>query len=312
MNDTDRAILAIASPQRWLATREQLRSAGVSDPAIARRRRSGVLVAAQPGALRLGVVPPTLEQGLLAACLAAGEGAVVSHRSAAWLWGVDRLDIACVEISVPRPRQPRLGGVIVHRSGDLRDADVGCQQGIPVTTPARALLDLGAVARRGLVERALEAWLIEGLVDGNALRQLLATAGRPGRPGTAALRWALDRQRLVDGDPDSRGETRLALLVARHGVPAPVHHLLVAAGGERFELDVAHPELRAAVEIDGRTVHARMATADEDRRRQHALEDGGWRFRRYPLRQVDAAPARVAADLRRWRVRLEGAGGRAA
>lgn len=79
-----------------------------------------------------------------------------------------------------------------------------------------------------------------------------------------------------------------------------MYHHLVHLGPDTFELDFAYPDLRAAIEIDGRTVHERMAAAESDRRRQHLLEDAGWGVRRYLNRQVRDEPARIADEIRRW------------
>lgn len=300
MQERDRRILELASTQLWLITTPQLEVLGVSRSGAYRRRRAGLLEMVHRHVARIGPAPQTQEQRLLAACLEIGPDAAVSHRSATWLWGAPGFDADCVDVSVPRPRQPRLDRVFVHRSRDLCPAHLTQIGLLPVTTPARTLLDLAGSGMVGLVERVLEDWVVRRLVRGADLEVVLAELARPGRQGVSTLREALMRQHLMDEAPDSTAEILFRKLIARYHVPVPVFHHRVELGPHVFELDFAYPAVRAAVEIDGRTLHERRRTAETDRWRQHLLEDAGWRVRRYLADQLRRRPGTVASELRHW------------
>src|SRR5256886_12739957 len=151
-NTPDRMITKIAARQHGVVSRQQAIQAGFSRFAISRRLAAGQLKVVFPGVFAIPGVPDSPLQRFMAACLWAGDGAVASHRAAAWLWEIEGFTSAPVEISttVGGSRAPK--GVICHRVASLPPGDVTRRNGIPVTTPARTLLDLGAVAGKRRVE----------------------------------------------------------------------------------------------------------------------------------------------------------------
>jgi predicted transcriptional regulator of viral defense system len=151
----DPRLADLAARQHAVVTRSQLVALGFRDDAIACRVRAGWLVRVHRGVLAVGRQPLTLRGRLMAAACSAGEGAVLSHLSAAVLWNL--LPERGPRIDVTVSSSARKGGrlVIVHRSA-LPEREVTIQNGIPVTTPARTLLDLAAVVSRRELERTLD------------------------------------------------------------------------------------------------------------------------------------------------------------
>ena len=189
---------------------------------------------------RLPGSPASPEQSLLGACLAAGDGAVASHRSAARLWSLRGVEDAPTEITVASPRHLRLPGVVVHSSDRLDPVDRFRRAGIPVTTPARTLLDLGAVVPAYVVEPALEDALMRRLVTFQLLTNTLERLGGSGRRGAAILRALVEERDPATAPTQSMLEDLLFRVVKRGGLPAPVRQYEVAG----VRLDGAYPEFR--------------------------------------------------------------------
>lgn len=303
VNDVDVAAGRLAQRQYGLVTRAQLRSLGMTDRQITARLASGLLEPVHRGVLRMPAVARSPEQAVLAACLAAG--AVASHRSAAALWGLRGVERPPIDVTVPGQSGRRLAGVVVHRSAGLEAHDVIRRLGIPVTTPGRTLLDLGAVAPR-LVEAAMEDALFRGLVSEAALRRVLDRAGTHGRNGTAVLRDLLDRREPGRAPTESPLEDELVRLLRRHGLPEPVRQHPVALGaGREARIDLAYPELRLGIEADGRRWHSGRADFERDRARANRLAAHGWTMLRFGPDAIRRRGGTVAAEVRAVRQALE-------
>ena len=280
-------IAPIGRRQLGLVTRTQALAAGVPASTYDGWIRSGDLVRAQPGVARFAGVSPTWPGNLLAAVLAAGDGAAASHRAAAVVWGA--LDEAPVELVVPYRRKPRLdGNVLVHRTRD--PIPVHVRHGIPVTTPTRMLVDLGAVASAGVVELALDRLEVARLVAVAAVEWELAGVSRPGRRGCGPLRQVLDRRALLDEPPDGVLEPRFARLCRTAGLPRLSFQHPVG----RYRIDFAYPELLIAIEVDGYGPHSSRAAFQSDRERQNLLVALGWTVLRFTWADVVRRPEHVA------------------
>jgi len=278
-----------------LLTLEQARDAGYSLRQVQHRRETGCWEQMHDGVYRVAGVPPSWEQRVLAACLAAGPGAVASHRSAARIWRIDESHRPVVELSVPSGRQPRLDGVIVHRSGDLGPGVSTIRDGIPVTTPVRTLLDLGGVQGARAVERSLEVALGRRLVTLEGLRTTLDSVARRGRRGVGVLRMLLDKRSEGDDLSESVLEARMLGLCREQGLPAPicqheVHHRTRFVG----RVDFAYPADRVAIEVDGYESHSSLDAFRRDRARQNELVGLGWTVLRFTWDDVVHHPALVA------------------
>jgi hypothetical protein len=241
--------------------------------------------------------PLGIDGRLLAGCLAAGPGAVASHRAALWIWRL--LDAAPpVEITAPRGDHSDPRGVIVHRPNLLRPNDVTVRVGVPVTTPMRALLDAGAVLPRHVVGEAVERALLSRLVTVKGLRIILADLGGRGRAGTGALRWYLDRRALGDRRPESMIEPLVARLVYQDLGIGPIDYQpTLLLGDVEVRPDFLVRRARVAVEVDGLDAHRSREALDRDLQRQNLLIRHGYLVLRYTTTHL-RAPARVAAEIR--------------
>jgi hypothetical protein len=142
--------------------------------------------------------------------------------------------------------------VIVHSSRDLDAGDTRTHNRVPVTSPARTLVDLGAVAPASLVARCMEEWLADRKVRIAELQAAVHEHKGEGRRGIGVLRQALESRVLVDLRADSAVEALLACVPRRRKVPPPVlHHVVRLERGVIAELDYAYPDHRIALEVDG-------------------------------------------------------------
>jgi very-short-patch-repair endonuclease len=230
----------------------------------------------------------------MAAVLASGPGAVLSHRSAASLWGLSLSSRQGIEVTRPGKLRGR-HGVVVHRAA-LPSDETTEVDGIPVTTVPRTILDLAAVATKRQVERAFNEAEVRQLTDRLSIPDLLDRY--PGRRGTAVLRAVLGDEGTLAGVTRNDFEERFALLIDAHGLPRPRFNADLAAGGRFFVVDCLWDEAKLVVELDGRAAHGTRRAFEADRERDRLLLADGWRVVRITWRQLDAEAALVA-DLRR-------------
>src|SRR3954463_5520639 len=260
----DHAIAMVAWRQYGVITRAQLRGLGLSDDEIDYRIAIGRLRLIHRGVYAVGHHRLLPEGIWLAAVYAGGEAAVLSHRSAARLWGLLPHD-GRIEVTVPTVRRTRVGIHYCHAAVEASDRTV--HRGIPVTTVARTLFDLGAVdARR--VPKALEQADVLQLLDVRDLQRLMDA--HPRRPGTSAIRSALNAVSGWRGITRSELETRFRDLVADAGLRAPVTNCRVALGSLVIEADAVWHDDRLIVELDGYAFHRTAAAFERDRERDPA------------------------------------------
>ena len=279
--------------QHGLVTRHQAWKSGLSARQIDHLLHRKLLVPVHRGVFRDPAAPVTLDQRALAATLASGPGAVASHRLAVALRGVRNFDCQLVEISAPGLR--RIPGVIAHRT--VRSPDQAVLRGIPVTSPARTIIDTACVVSGGVVRRWLETWLSSKVLQLDDLEEQLRLA--KGHAGVPVIRSLLDDRTLLHATADSGGEAALGDLLRRHGLPPlTLHHLVTVASGAVYELDWSYPELRAALELDGYGIHLRSLEAFEhDRFRRNELEIAGWTILNFTARQVERKPKTVVRQV---------------
>lgn len=230
----------------------------------------------------------------MAAVLAGGDQAVLSHRSAAALWGILSSSSARVEITVPIRRGAR-GNIEQHRSVIARD-EIATVRGIPVTTVARTLLDLAAVVDRRQLRRAAHEAEVLRLWDSGSLEALLER--HPGRRGVVAVKEMLADERIGANVLRSELEARFLAAIEGSGLPLPDTNVTVRAAGRRFEADFAWSAAQVVAELDGHATHSTRATYEGDRERDRVLQTAGWRVVRVTWRQLHDAPGAVIADLR--------------
>jgi hypothetical protein len=230
----------------------------------------------------------------MAAVLAGGRGAVLSHRSAAALWGLLPAGTGPVHVTVPRQRRPR-EGLRFHQS-PLPADEIGKHDGIPVTSVPRTLLDLATVLTPRRLERALNEAEVLRRWDRLSLDDLLTRY--PRRSGTGNVRAALRGRQAGATLTRSELEEQFIDLLDEAGLPRPEVNVTLDLPGRRPEVDCLWRRQRLVAELDSRTFHQTAAAFEEDRRRDRALTTAGWRVVRITSRQLVKGREALVADLR--------------
>lgn len=263
-----RAIEALATRQHGVVSRRQLLDLGLSADAIGRRHSRRELIRLHQGVYAVGHRRLDSHARDLAAVLACGPGAVLSHRSAGRRHGLLRSASARIEVSVPRGRGPR-NGIVVHRPRVLRAEDRTVVEGIPLTSVARTVVDLAGGLDRSGLERVLGAADRAQLLDVVAIERTLE--GLPRAGGRRRLLDVLSAYRSEPAFTRSEAERRLLRLCRENGLPAPQANLWIAG----YEIDLFWPDAGLAVEMDGWAFHSGRRAFHEDRRRDRALLAAG-------------------------------------
>jgi hypothetical protein len=299
---THASLAELASRQHGVVSVRQLTGPlGYSESAVGRAVAAGRLHRLYRGVFAVGHRRLSPQAECLAAVLACGPGALLSHYSAGWLWGISRPRPAPFHVSTPthRRRRPPL---ILHHARGLAAEDRALEDGIPVTSVARTLLDLaGAVDRKWLpriVERSEEL----GLFDLGAVESVLDR--NRGHRGAAALRRAIA---IYQPSSFTRSglEREFLALVQRAGLPQPrMNH--VEAG---FELDAYWPEERFVVELDAYETHGGHEAFERDRLRQEDLLLVGVGMTRVTGHRLAREPEKVVERIAEFLQRRGHAGG---
>jgi very-short-patch-repair endonuclease len=293
--------------ERWarahhgLVTLEHASSVGISDDAWWRAVRRGRIHLLHPGVARLPGTVRTREQRIAAAVLAAGPAALASHRSSAYLWGIERPDDDPVEVLVPRAQyRLELEGVVIHRPRDLGDLGRSVREGVPTTNPLRMLCDLAAVDPAA-IGAAVEHVIIAGLARPTGLRALVDRHARKGRTGVTALRAAVQRWPLGDKPADSVLEPAMARLLDRHRLPPAQFHAVI----DGLEVDFWILGTPLVIECDGWEYHVkRQDRWQRDRERDAHLSTAGYVTLRltydHITRRAASTARRIELLLDRW------------
>jgi hypothetical protein len=225
----------------------------------------------------------------MAAVLACGEEAVLSHRSAAALWGIGR-EGDQIDVSVRRACKRRRSGIHTRSRPSLHEEDVTALKGIPVTCPIRTLLDLASVLIPSALERAVNEADKRDLVDPETLRASLED--NVGQPGVKALRALLDRETFRLSDSELERLFRPITIGA--DLPTPLTKAMVNG----FEVDFFWPNLGLVVETDGLRYHRTTATQARDHLRDQTHTAAGLTSLRFTHHQVKYERAHVQDVLR--------------
>jgi len=279
-----RQILAVAARRHGLVTTAQLLGCGWSKDVIAARVRRGWLRQRYRGVYLVGPLE-TPHTPALAAVLACGDGALLSHYPAAVLWGLCPPLAGPMHVTLPAGAHAR-AGIVVHRAA-LHPADVTRCQGVPVTSAARTILDLAATELE--IDRPLNEARILRLVSDPSLNEQFSRY--PRHRGTAALKEAAD---AAPGFTRSEAEHRALDLIRRAGLPEPETNVRIAG----YEVDLLWRTERLIVEIDGYAFHSSRRSFERDRRKDQALLAAGFRTMRITWRQIEDQVAAVAAITR--------------
>ena len=286
----DELIEQIAGRQRGLVTRAQLLAGGTTTHAIASRVRAKRLRMVHRGVYRVGpVVAPHARE--LAAVLACGPHAVLSHCSAGWVWQVlpDPGNAGPVNVSLQQGDRGRRPNIRVHRVGLPRN-DVTTRDNIPITTPARTLFDLAALLTCRELELVLARMERLNLIERRDLLSL--TTRHAGRPGAPLLRRLIENE-AAPALTRSEAEERFLGLIRKSQLPQPESNVPIGD----YEVDFFWRRERLVVEVDGFAFHASQRTFENDRRRDAKLAADRVSVMRVTWRQLTSEPEALLVRL---------------
>jgi len=275
-----RGVWELAKSQHWVVTRGQLMALGLSAEAIRHQLRTGYLHRIMHGVYAVGRQDLDPCGRWMAAVLACGPPALLSHRSAAALLRIRKEEPGPIDVVVPDHVARRRPGIRVHRRAGLLSPNdwsrrwpaSGTVKGIPLTGPVPTLIDLAMCIPAAELEEAVNEANQRELVDPESLREALDAI--PARPGIARLRRLLDRDTFVL--TDTRLEQLFLPLARAADLPLPQTQVWLNG----YRVDFYWPDLGLVVETDSLRYHRTPATQAEDQRRDHAHIAAG----RMPLR----------------------------
>jgi len=273
----DAAIAEVAAGLHGIFAYAHARESGFTAEQIRRRLERGEWERLYDLAYKITGAPLTWRGRLLAGCWAGGFRAAASHRSAAALWDLAGRRRGVVEIVCPRWRRAQHEGLVVHETTRLEPIDITEVDGIPVTTPERTLLDLGAVCSPSVVEMALDAAERRGLVTLSSVGAMLTRLARRGWNGVRPLKNLLDAKSPDRAVPESEMETMMLQVLRRNGLPEPVPQFEIRVDGQFVaRVDAAYPEQRIALEYDSYQEHTGRLAHDRDTARRARIVAVCW------------------------------------
>jgi hypothetical protein len=283
-------LLELAERQHGVVTHGQLRRLGYSKGAIARATRAGRLHRVHQGVYAVGRPDLPRRGRCLAAVFACGDGAVLSHASAAWLWGLRSELPQMIDVTAPS-RGGGHPGIALHHSATLAPAEVGRLAGIPVTRVERTMLDVAATDSRWELTEMIDRAERRKLLEIEAIDAMLDRRG--GHRGAARLRLATDIYR----DPAysrARSERLFLAAVKDAGLPRPVLNSWV----EKWEVDAYWEAERFAVEVDGWEAHRTRKAFEDDHLRWEEMKLAGIEVIPISARRIERHPRQVGNHLR--------------
>ena len=275
--ELDAATQRLAGKQFGLVTDRELDRLGMSLHQRSRRVRAGLLVRLHHGVYAVPGAPTSFEQRAVAARLGGGEGAAVSHGSAARLWGLRGATSGRIEIAVPGVTRPRLTGVVVHRSRLLQPVDLRVHQGITVTRPERTLVDVAGQVPIDVATSMLESAVHLGFTTPEHIWRYLSRYGGPGCRGAGRVQSILEA-RGPTARPTESGLEDLALrILFRYGARPPERQFVIRVPGRpTIKLDISYPPIKFALEVDSALWHSDSESYRRDRAKWNLLVALGW------------------------------------
>jgi hypothetical protein len=272
-------------------THTELRAMGLSGSGIDHRLRTGRLHRKYSEIFAVGRPDLSLDGEFLAAVLACGPRAVLSHRSALRKWGLRGGGTSRIDVTAPRSIKPKRG-IRLHRPLSLDALDTTEADGIAITTVAQTLLDVAAPSYRVDMGRLLHEADVQQVLDMRAIWSVLARS--PRAVGARRLEAAL-RQEV----PFTRSDLELAALelFRNFSVPQPECNVWVSDGNKLVEVDFLWREFRLIAEVDGARYHSTRWRRRQDAAKTTALRAQGWTVHRFADTEINGTPARVAATI---------------
>jgi hypothetical protein len=279
-------------------TRGQLIGLGFTPKAIKHRVGTGRLHPIFRGVYAVGRRHLSREGRWMAAVLACGPEAGLSHRSAAALWGFGKEHPHVIDVSVRRTSEAHIPGLRCHRRPSLPSQEVNLRLNLPVTTPVRTFLDLATVTGPKTLERSINEADKLDVIDTDSLRRSLED--HPGQPGICLLRHVLDEHTFRLSDDEL--ERLFRPLAAAAGLPVPLTKHMV----NKFEVDFFWPDLGLVIETDGWRYHRTPSAQTRDALRFQAHTAAGLTPLRFSHRQVKYEPRHVKDILTKTVANLRG------
>jgi len=249
-----------------------------------------------PGVYAVGHALLNQEGRLMAAVLACDPSAVISHVSAAELWGLIGSVSSDIDVTAPNRRGRTPVGIVAHRDGTLQETDRTRLNGIPCTTVARTLLDLAAVLSPWELRKAISEAEVLGLLNIPEVRALIRRCR--GRRGVARLRLCIDELDPSTKRTRSELERIFLALCKRAGLPQPEVNVRLEAAGIRLRPDFLWRDARLIIETDSRKFHGTASAFELDRQREQRFFAAGWQVVRCAWRQVEHKPQELIPLLR--------------
>lgn len=279
--------------QHGVITRSQALEAGLSEDHVRSLVRRGTWVSIHPSVFRYAGTPSSWRQQAMAATLATG--GLASHRSAAALFGL--ADFRVVEVSTDHSRaKRRVSGVVTHRTTQWCSTQATERYGIPTTGPDRTLLDIAGLVSVDRLERLAEEAVRCRLTTFPRLAKHLVLNARRGRTGAANLRAMLKRRDPTASLPLSDFSRRVEQLLGKAGLPEPELEFRIrdARGAFIMQADLAWPDRKKAVELDGLAWHFGRNDVERDRRKRARARAEGWRIQEVLWSMLTDDPAALA------------------
>ena len=233
-------------------------------------------------------LPPLARE--LAAVMACDPGAYVSHHSAAAVWGIRPPHAGPVDVAVDRRELHQRDGIRIHNVNTLHRLDIRTFDGIPITSPARTLLDIAPDLSDRELERAHDEGIALSVLTTGAVRGVVAQGA--GRPGVARLRGLAYADRETTWTR-SEAEERFIALIRKAGLHAPSVNARIG----RWEVDFLWRADRVVVEIDGHAYHSARTARERDHRKDAELQHAGYLVIRISARQLRQAPEEVLVQV---------------
>ncbi|HEV2789931.1 MAG TPA: type IV toxin-antitoxin system AbiEi family antitoxin domain-containing protein [Solirubrobacterales bacterium] len=291
----DRSLARLAARQHGVVALWQLADFGLSAKVVDKRVAAGRMHRIHQGVYAVGHPLLTMHGHRMAAVLACGSEAVLSHRSAAALWGIREDSRNRIDVTAPGRRGRIPAGIDAHRHGSLRPADRTLVDGIPCTSVSRTLLDLAAVVTYRQLRYAVKQAEVERLFDLASVNELLARSKR--RRGIARLRRAIAHHDPREQLTRRELEARFLALCRNAGLPSPQVNGHLVVEGISMMPDFIWRDAGLIVEADSRKVHGTVTAFEEDRRRDQRLTAAGWTVIRCTWRQVLDEPHQLSRTI---------------
>jgi len=291
----DRLLAKVAREQHGLFTRVQALAVGIRDRTIDSRVSRGTYERIHPEVFGFPGATVTWHRSVLAAVFSVGSPGAASHRTAAFLWGLTDIEPAEIEVTCKRHKRKHRFAFRVHESKDFLESDIVTVDGIPVTSAARTIVDLGASANFGTVARCLDAGLRSKLFTIEDVDRFVGRVARRGRTGVGIIRPLVAERFAWRGLTESPLEDLFRRIVAGSSMPMPEAQYVLSEPDGTFvgRFDFAYADRFALIELDSERWHMDPVSFQRDREKQNRANALGFTVYRFTYRQLRHGPDAV-------------------